>query len=83
MTLTGHMLIGGQGIAGSREAIRAINPATDTVLEPAYAGAAASMSTRPANSRGKRLIHIARRPSVLAPNFSKPSPMKSKPSVMR
>lgn len=38
MTLTGHMLIGGQAIAGSREAIRAINPATDAVLEPAYAG---------------------------------------------
>ena len=38
MTLTGHMWIGGQAIAGSREAIRAINPATDAVLEPAYTG---------------------------------------------
>ena len=41
MTLTGHMLIGGQAIAGSREAIFAINPATDAVLEPAYAGGSA------------------------------------------
>ncbi|MHA3737769.1 aldehyde dehydrogenase (NADP(+)) [Pseudomonas sp. Eth.TT006] len=41
MTLTGHMLIGGQAIAGSHETIRAINPATDAALEPAYAGASA------------------------------------------
>ena len=30
MTLTGNMLIGQQAITGSREAIRAINPATGT-----------------------------------------------------
>jgi NADP-dependent aldehyde dehydrogenase len=41
MTLTGNMLIGGQAITGSREAIRAINPATDQTLEPAYAGGSA------------------------------------------
>lgn len=39
MTLTGKMLIGQQAISGHREAIRAINPATDAPLEPAYAGA--------------------------------------------
>ncbi|WP_456027054.1 aldehyde dehydrogenase (NADP(+)) [Pseudomonas capeferrum] len=38
MTLTGKMLIGQQAISGNREAIRAINPATDAPLEPAYAG---------------------------------------------
>lgn len=38
MTLTGNMLIGQQAVCGNREAIRAINPATGTPLEPAYAG---------------------------------------------
>ncbi|WP_248749804.1 aldehyde dehydrogenase (NADP(+)) [Pseudomonas sp. MWU15-20650] len=38
MTLTGKMLIGQQSLSGHRDAIRAINPATDTPLEPAYAG---------------------------------------------
>lgn len=38
MTLTGKMLIGQQPLCGTREAIRAINPATDTPMEPAYAG---------------------------------------------
>ena len=38
MTLTGNLLIGQQAITGNREAIRAINPATGTVLEPAYLG---------------------------------------------
>ncbi|NVZ22594.1 aldehyde dehydrogenase (NADP(+)) [Pseudomonas costantinii] len=38
MTLTGKMLIGQHATSGNREAIRAINPATDTPLEPAYAG---------------------------------------------
>lgn len=38
MTLTGDMLIGGQAIAGNRDAIHAINPATDEVLAPGYAG---------------------------------------------
>ena len=38
MTLTGKMLIGQHSLSGNREAIRAINPATNTPLEPAYAG---------------------------------------------
>lgn len=38
MTLTGKMLIGRQPLCGTREAIRAINPATHTPMEPAYAG---------------------------------------------
>ncbi|MHC8344177.1 aldehyde dehydrogenase (NADP(+)) [Pseudomonas sp. RT6P73] len=38
MTLTGQMLIGQHAITGTREAIRAINPATDKPLEPAYPG---------------------------------------------
>lgn len=38
MTLTGNMLIGQQAVCGNRELIRAINPATGTPLEPAYAG---------------------------------------------
>lgn len=38
MTLTGKMLIGQHAISGNREAIRAINPATDATLEPAYLG---------------------------------------------
>ncbi|MFL1552182.1 aldehyde dehydrogenase (NADP(+)) [Pseudomonas sp. D47] len=38
MTLTGKMLIGQQAISGDRQGFRAINPATDTPLEPAYAG---------------------------------------------
>ncbi len=41
MTLTGHMLIGQHTVAGNREAIRGINPATDAALEPAYAGGSA------------------------------------------
>ncbi|TFF14318.1 aldehyde dehydrogenase (NADP(+)) [Pseudomonas sp. BCA14] len=38
MTLTGSMLIGQHAVSGNREAIRAINPATHTPLEPAYHG---------------------------------------------
>ncbi len=38
MTLTGKMLIGQHSLSGNREAIRAINPATDAALEPAYLG---------------------------------------------
>lgn len=38
MTLTGKMLIGQQSLHGRRDAIRAIDPATDTALGPAYAG---------------------------------------------
>ncbi|MBA1293197.1 aldehyde dehydrogenase (NADP(+)) [Pseudomonas lurida] len=38
MTLTGQMLIGQHPLRGSGTAFRAINPATDTPLEPAYAG---------------------------------------------
>ncbi|MBA1201735.1 aldehyde dehydrogenase (NADP(+)) [Pseudomonas capeferrum] len=38
MTLTGNMLIGQRAITGSRETIRAIDPATDKPLEPAYPG---------------------------------------------
>lgn len=41
MTLTGHMLIGQHSVAGSREAIRGIDPATDQALEPPYAGGSA------------------------------------------
>ena len=39
MTLTGNQLIGQHAIPGDREAIRAIDPATGTVLDPAYPGA--------------------------------------------
>ncbi|WP_437880689.1 aldehyde dehydrogenase (NADP(+)) [Pseudomonas sp. LRF_L74] len=38
MTLTGKMLIGRQAIAGTGEAIRAIDPSTDQALEPTYLG---------------------------------------------
>ncbi|MFJ4193373.1 aldehyde dehydrogenase (NADP(+)) [Pseudomonas sp. NPDC089534] len=38
MTLTGKLLIGQHAITGHREAIRGIDPATDTALEPAYHG---------------------------------------------
>ncbi len=38
MTLTGTLLIGQQSVAGIREAIRAIDPATNQTLEPAYPG---------------------------------------------
>ncbi|UCZ86891.1 aldehyde dehydrogenase (NADP(+)) [Pseudomonas sp. L5B5] len=38
MDLTGKMLIGGQAVQGNRDAIKAINPATDQALEPAYHG---------------------------------------------
>lgn len=38
MTLTGNMLIGRQAVAGRGTAIRAIDPATGAVLEPAYPG---------------------------------------------
>ncbi|MFB9170387.1 aldehyde dehydrogenase (NADP(+)) [Chromobacterium piscinae] len=39
MNLTGMMLIGGQGVAGRRDMIRALDPSTDQPLEPGYAGA--------------------------------------------
>ena len=38
MTLTGKMLIGQHAVCGHREAIQAINPATDLPLTPAYPG---------------------------------------------
>jgi len=38
MTLTGSMLIGQQAIAGSREAIRAVDPSTNQALDPVYPG---------------------------------------------
>ncbi len=38
MTLTGNLLIGQTAVTGSRDAIRAIDPATNQALEPAYAG---------------------------------------------
>ena len=38
MTLTGNMLIGQHATPGTREAIHAINPATNAALEPAYHG---------------------------------------------
>ncbi|MGJ7550104.1 aldehyde dehydrogenase (NADP(+)) [Pseudomonas alloputida] len=38
MTLTGNLLIGQHAVPGSRDAIRAIDPATNQALEPAYAG---------------------------------------------
>ncbi len=38
MTLTGKMLIGQHPLCGTRDAIRAINPATNMPMEPAYAG---------------------------------------------
>jgi len=37
--LSGKMLIGQASVTGQEEVIRAINPATNQVLEPAYAGA--------------------------------------------
>lgn len=42
MTLTGQMLIGQHAITGSREALRAIDPATHKTLEPAYPGGTAA-----------------------------------------
>lgn len=41
MTLTGNLLIGQRAVTGTQAAVRAINPATDTPLAPAYAGASA------------------------------------------
>ena len=38
MTLTGNLLIGQRAVPGSQAAIRAIDPATNHTLEPAYAG---------------------------------------------
>ncbi|WP_176507832.1 aldehyde dehydrogenase (NADP(+)) [Pseudomonas urethralis] len=38
MTLTGNLLIGQSAVPGSGDAIRAIDPATNQALEPAYAG---------------------------------------------
>ncbi|MCY1482755.1 Alpha-ketoglutaric semialdehyde dehydrogenase [compost metagenome] len=42
MNLTGNMLIGQQAVTGSRDAIRAIDPATDKPLDPAYPGGTAA-----------------------------------------
>lgn len=39
MTLTGKMLIGGAAVPGTRDALHAIDPATDQPLQPAYPGA--------------------------------------------
>jgi len=41
MTLTGQLLIGQQTLTGDRDVIHGINPATNTPLEPGYAGGSA------------------------------------------
>jgi len=41
MTLTGQLLIGQQTLTGDRDVIHGINPATNTPLQPAYAGGSA------------------------------------------
>lgn len=46
MTLTGNLLIGQTPVTGSREAIRAIDPATGQALEPAYLGGSSEHVTR-------------------------------------
>ena len=38
MNLTGKMLIGGQSVSGTREALHAINPSSGQTLQPGYAG---------------------------------------------
>ncbi|MDH0300492.1 MULTISPECIES: aldehyde dehydrogenase (NADP(+)) [unclassified Pseudomonas] len=46
MTLTGNLLIGQRVVTGTQAAIHAIDPATDTPLEPPYAGASAEQVTQ-------------------------------------
>ncbi|PYC14971.1 aldehyde dehydrogenase (NADP(+)) [Pseudomonas mosselii] len=46
MTLTGNLLIGQRAITGTQAAIHAIDPATDTPLDPPYAGASAEQVTQ-------------------------------------
>lgn len=41
MTLTGQLLIGQQTLTGDRDVIHGINPATNSLLQPAYAGGSA------------------------------------------
>lgn len=62
MTLEGKMLIGQQAIRGQRDAIFAINPATNHRLEPAYpAGRKKTLITR-ANSPGTPSISTVKFP---------------------
>lgn len=46
MTLTGQMLIGRHAVTGTRDAIRAIDPATDKPLDPAYPGGTDELDVR-------------------------------------
>ncbi|QXH34603.1 aldehyde dehydrogenase (NADP(+)) [Pseudomonas muyukensis] len=46
MTLTGNLLIGQRAVTGTQAAIQAIDPATDTPLDPPYAGASAEQVTQ-------------------------------------
>jgi 2,5-dioxopentanoate dehydrogenase len=46
MTLTGNLLIGQRAVTGTQATIHAINPATDTPLDPPYAGASAEQVTQ-------------------------------------
>ncbi len=46
MTLTGKLLIGQRAVTGTQAAIHAIDPATDSPLDPPYAGASAEQVTQ-------------------------------------
>lgn len=50
MTTQGYMLIGSYLVAGQSKPINAINPATNEILKPTYAGGAQQLrSSAPAN----------------------------------
>lgn len=58
MLLTGEMLIGQQAVAGSREPIYAINPATNEQLAPAYHGGTSKEVERAAQLAWEAFDHF-------------------------
>jgi len=82
MTLTGKMLIGQHAITGNSAAIRAINPATDLPLEPAYPGGSGEHVEQACALAQAAFDSITRPRWPPAPVFSTPWPMRLKPLAM-
>jgi len=78
MTLTGNLLIGQTPVTGSREAIRAIDPATGQPLEPAYLGGTSEQVAQACALAWAASMPTAKLRSNNGHNSSKPSPRRSK-----
>jgi len=82
MPLTGNLLIGQRPVTGSRDAIRAIDPATGQTLEPAYLGGTGEHVTQACALAWRHSTPTAKPRSNNEQTFLKPSPHRSRPSAM-